>query len=105
MKLTQFRLIFASIGLPLMIIGSTAARADYTTAGEGAATAATPVTAVADESASTPAADALKKRGEAKPGRLRFRSADGTCACDCAKGGLSEAEIRRAEEARVSAEN
>ena len=104
MKLTQFRLIFASIGLPLMIIGSTAASADYTTAGEGAATAATPAAAVADESASTPAADALK-RGEAKPGRLRFRSADGTCACDCAKGGLSEAEIRRAEEARVSAEN
>ncbi|MGA9031679.1 MAG: hypothetical protein WB402_04080 [Sulfuricaulis sp.] len=105
MKLTHFRLIVASIGLPVMIIGSTAASADYATAGEGAATAATPATAVADESASTPAATDATEPGEAKPGRLRFRSANGTCACDCAKGGLTEADIRRAEEARANTKN
>jgi hypothetical protein len=106
MKLTHFRLIFASIGLPVMIIvGSTTAIADYTTPGEGAATAATPATAVADESASTPAATDATASGEAKPGRLRFRSANGTCACDCAKGGLTEADILRAEEARANAKN
>lgn len=105
MKLTQFRLIFASIGLSLMILGSTAASADYKAAGEGTATAATPATTTADESASTPAATDVTKPGEAKPGRLRFRSADGTCACTCAKGGVSEADVRRAEEARASAKN
>jgi hypothetical protein len=38
---------------------------------------------------------------DVKPNRLRFRSASGTCACTCAKGGMSEAEIRKAEEARI----
>ncbi|MGE0355995.1 MAG: hypothetical protein AB7P08_03675 [Burkholderiales bacterium] len=39
-----------------------------------------------------------------KSSRLRFRSADGTCACTCASGGTSEDEIRKAQEARERAE-
>lgn len=42
-------------------------------------------------------------RGE-KPGsqksRLKYRGADGTCACTCATGGITEEQIRKAQEAR-----
>lgn len=94
MKSMQFRLIFAGLGLPLMILVSTAASADDKTTG------ATPATAAAAEATTAPAA-----ADETKPGRLRFRSADGTCACTCAKGGMSEADVRRAEELRANARN
>lgn len=36
--------------------------------------------------------------------RLKFRSADGTCACTCASGGTSEEDIRKAQEARERAQ-
>ena len=36
----------------------------------------------------------------AKKPRLRFRTTDGTCACTCASGGMSEADIRKAQEER-----
>lgn len=32
--------------------------------------------------------------------RIKYRTADGTCACSCATGGISEEEIRKAQEAR-----
>lgn len=35
--------------------------------------------------------------------RLKFRGPDGTCACDCASGGISEADIRKSQEAHQSA--
>ena len=37
-----------------------------------------------------------------RPPRLKFRSSDGTCACTCASGGTSEADIQKAQEARDS---
>lgn len=52
-------------------------------------------------SASTGAAMASETSGKsAKTPRLRFRTADGTCACTCASGGTSEADIQKAQEAR-----
>lgn len=104
MRLKRLRLICAGIGLPLVILGTTTASADYQVVSEGTATAATPATAVTDKSASTPAATDTIKRGEAKPGRLRFRSASSS-ACTPAKGGTSEVDIHRAEEARAGAKN
>jgi hypothetical protein len=41
--------------------------------------------------------------GAPKSSRLRFRSADGTCSCTCARGGITEEEIRKAEQARERA--
>jgi hypothetical protein len=38
-----------------------------------------------------------------KSHRLKFRGPDGTCACDCASGGITEADIRKAEAAHKSA--
>ena len=38
--------------------------------------------------------------GAPRSSRLKFRSADGTCACSCARGGITEEEIRRAQQAR-----
>ncbi len=39
--------------------------------------------------------------GEPRPSkRLRFRGPNGTCTCDCAAGGISEADIRKAEARR-----
>jgi hypothetical protein len=38
-----------------------------------------------------------------KKSRLKYRTADGTCACSCASGGISEQEIRKAGEARERA--
>jgi uncharacterized metal-binding protein len=98
MKNAQFRLILASIGLPLMVLASMAASADAKAIDEGKATVAMPTTTAAGEATPTLA-------DEAKPGRLRFRSAEGTCACTCAKGGLAEADIRQAEEARARVKN
>lgn len=62
----------------------------------------------ADKSASAPSGRANgtqepASNGVRKSRRLRFRGPDGTCACDCASGGISEADIRKAEEARRSA--
>jgi hypothetical protein len=50
-----------------------------------------------------PAASAAAIDKSAKIPRLRFRGKDGTCACDCASGGTSEAEIKKAQEAREHA--
>jgi hypothetical protein len=77
-----FRLIVAAAALGLAVPTSFAGADNTATASanEPAATAASP---------------------DVKPNRLRFRSAAGTCACTCAKGGMSEAEIRKAEEARI----
>lgn len=41
----------------------------------------------------------------AKKPRLKFKTADGVCACTCASGGKSEADIRKAQEARELASN
>lgn len=41
--------------------------------------------------------------GAPKKSRLKYRTADGTCACTCASGGTTEEEIRKAEEARERA--
>lgn len=104
MKHAQFGLILASIGLPLMILGSALASADDNATGETKATAATPAVSATDEATPAPAATDATKPGEAKPGRLRFRSATSS-GCTSATGGVSEADIHRAEEGRASAKN
>jgi hypothetical protein len=38
--------------------------------------------------------------GAPRSSRLRFRSADGTCSCTCPRGGITEEEIRKAQQAR-----
>lgn len=86
MRIWSFGLIVAAAALAMPTPASFAA-AD-TAASSGAN----------DPAANTPAP-------EVKPNRLRFRSASGTCACTCAKGGLGEAEIRKAEEARTGAKD
>jgi hypothetical protein len=43
--------------------------------------------------------------GAPKSSRLRFRSADGTCSCTCARGGITEEEIRKAQQARERAQS
>lgn len=66
-----------------------------------------PITASADDAASggkKPAAVPAGREPVAKSDRLRFRSA-GACACTCAKGGLREADLKRAEEARLPVAN
>jgi hypothetical protein len=82
-----FRLIVATAALALAVPASFATDAPSTAA----------------PGADAPAASATAPEG--KPSRLRFRSANGTCACTCAKGGMSEAQIRRAEEARPDTKN
>jgi len=104
MKHARFRLLLASVGLPLMILGATPASADDNAKGETKATAATPAVSATDEATSTPAATDATKPGEAKPGRLRFRSATSS-GCTSATGGVSEADIHRAEEGHTSAKN
>lgn len=86
MRIGSFRLIVAAAALAV------ATPASFASAGITASAA------VHDPVASTPAP-------QVKPNRLRFRSASGTCACTCAKGGMGEAEIRKAEEARTSAKD
>lgn len=103
MKSTRFGLILASVGLPLMISVTTAVRADDSATGAAEATAAAPATA-ATAGDSTPAAADATKPGAAKPGRLRFRSATSS-GCTSAKGGVSDADIRRAEKERESTKN
>lgn len=99
MKSARIPLILASVGLPLMMLVSTAASAGTTADGDkpaampAASTATDKTAAVTDEKAS-----------DAKPGRLRFRSATSS-GCTSAKGGVGEADIRRAEEARTSNKN
>lgn len=97
MKNARIPLILAGFGLPLILLVSTAARADTTTENESQPAAAS--TAV-DKTAAV--SDA--KTDEAKPGRLRFRSATSS-GCTSAKGGVGEADIRRAEEARTKNQN
>lgn len=104
MKHAQFRLILASVGLPLMILSSPPASADDNATGETKATAVTPAVSAADEATPTPAATDVTRPGEAKPGRLRFRSATSS-GCTSATGGVSEADIHRAEEGRTGAKN
>lgn len=104
MKHAQFRLILASVGLPLMILGSTPASADDNATGEAKATAAAPAVSATDEATPAPAATDATKPGAAKPGRLRFRSATSS-GCTSATGGVSEADIHRAEKGRTSAKN
>jgi hypothetical protein len=72
-----------------------------------AADAAT-VRQAADEPAAPTSTPGNSKQSPAhkaipKSNRLKFRGPDGTCACDCASGGISEADIRKSEEARRSA--
>ena len=57
---------------------------------------ASPASAAATASQATPDKAAKKHR-------LKFRGKDGTCACDCASGGTSEADIKKAQEARAHA--
>jgi hypothetical protein len=69
--------------------------------------------AAAQTSSSLPAAKrpvagsvSMAVRGEKPAGqkaRLRFRGPDGTCACTCASGGITEEQIRKAQEARERA--
>ena len=69
---------------------------------------ATPASFAGADTATSAAADdpvARTPAPEVKSNRLRFRSASGTCACTCAKGGIGEAEIRKAEEARTGAKD
>lgn len=44
-----------------------------------------------------------QERPAATKSRLNHRNADGTCACSCARGGITEEEIRKAQEARTRA--
>lgn len=104
MKHAQFKLILVGVGLPMMILGSTLAGADDNATGEAKATAATPAVSATDEATPAPAATDATKPGEAKPGRLRFRSATSS-GCTSATGGVSEADIHRAEEGRTSVKN
>jgi len=105
MKSTRIGLILAGIGLPLMLSLVTLVRADDKVTSETEAGAAAPasVPAASDDNSAPAAADATKS-GEAKPGRLRFRSATSS-GCTSAKGGVSDADIRRAEKERESAKN
>lgn len=100
MKHARFRLVLASMALPVMILASMSAGA-----AEAKTTGATSAITAAAETTPAPAAADEAKPDKTKSGRLRFRSADGTCACTCAKGGVSEADVRRAEELRASARN
>ena len=43
--------------------------------------------------------------GAPKSSRLRFRSADGTCSCTCARGGINEEEIGKAQQVREKAQS
>lgn len=76
--------------------------------------ASTPAKIIADSSQNSSVADAAPAQSvpaapqnaadkKVKKSRLRFRGKDGTCACDCASGGTSEAEIKKAQEAREQA--
>lgn len=100
MRHARFRLALGSMVLPAMILASMSAGA-----AETKTTGATSVIDAAAETTPAPATADEAKPDKTKPGRLRFRSADGTCACTCAKGGMSEADIRRVEELRASARN
>jgi hypothetical protein len=40
------------------------------------------------------------EKAEGSKARLKYRTKDGTCACTCASGGITEKEIREAQEAR-----
>jgi hypothetical protein len=73
--------------------------------------AALPAAAAETSSSSSPQAAkrpvagsiGMAVRGErpvAQKSRLKYRGADGTCACSCASGGITEEGIRKAEEAR-----
>lgn len=107
MKRTRFGLILASVGLPLMLAAATMVRADDKATSEAEAAAAAPASAAtADTNAgnSTPAATDAAKPGAAKAGRLRFRSATSS-GCTSATGGVSDADIRRAEKERDNAKN
>lgn len=67
-----------------------------------------PTLADADDVASSgkkPAAVSVEQVSDTKPNRLRFRSSNGACACTCAKGGLREADLKQAEEARTQRGN
>lgn len=46
-----------------------------------------------------------QERPAATKSRLSHRNADGTCACSCARGGITEEEIRKAQEARTRAQS
>ena len=69
--------------------------------------------AAAETSSSLPAAKrpvagsvSMAVRGEKPEGRksrLKFRGPDGTCACTCASGGITEEQIRKAQETRERA--
>ena len=105
MKHTHYRFICAGIGLPLMFLAATAASADDKTTGATPTTITAPAETTTVPATADPQETAEQTPGEQKHGRLQFRAATGTCACTCAKGGLSEADIHRAEELRASAKN
>ena len=88
----SFRYLLA-MGLGLaatQCLASAAAPAD------AAQTAAAPAQSV-------PAATRASADKNVRKSRLKFRGKDGTCACDCASGGTSEAAIKKAQEVREQA--
>ncbi len=69
---------------------------------EAEAATHSPAAETSDSTANAPKTAAREQttKGPRKSKRLRFRGPDGTCACDCASGGISEADIRKSQEAR-----
>lgn len=65
-----------------------------------AATDAAREPAAAAKPAWLPTGEAAKASvAQNRKSRLKFRTSDGTCACTCASGGISEATIQQAETA------
>lgn len=62
-----------------------------------------PAEPAATPAQNVPAASQDSATKSVKKPRLKFRGKDGTCACDCASGGTSEADIKKAQEARKQA--
>lgn len=99
MKTPRFRLILTCTGLSLALLTSATLNADDNAKAAGQKTAATVTGEGGDK---TTVDDKASVADKAKHGRLRFRSANDS-ACTPASGSLSEADIRRAQHARVQA--
>lgn len=95
MKHIQYGFVSTSIGLLLALLAMNAASADNKTM-VGAQTLAATAT---QEATPTPAATEPTQPAAAKPERLRYRSG-ATSGCTPAAGGLSEADILKAQQAR-----
>lgn len=99
MKTPRFRLILTYTGLSLALLTSTRLNADDNTKAAGRKIVSTVTGEAADK---TTVDDKTSVADKAKHGRLRFRSPNDS-ACTPASGSLSEADIRRAQHARVQA--